>query len=882
MREGYTLRPYQQRAVNFVNDSLLNRGTQNVPGEELTNSAIIVLPTGCHALGERLIMADGTIKAVEEIHVGDVLCGEDGSPRVVQYVHKGESDLYKIVPKRGDSFIVTGDHKLTLIDSKYKEHISEQEYLDIEVKEYLSMPDSERNRLKLIRSKGVNFTGANTSTSEPLLIDPYYVGNTLDKLQRSIPEKYKRGNKKTRQLLLAGVLDGDNCFYHPEEKCLCCEILSKSIAEDICFVARSIGIGTYFDNDIDNQIYHVYFYGDFTGIPCIVNPCVWQNDNNEKIRSRMDDFTVERLSKGKYIGFTVDGDNRYLLPDFTITHNCGKTICFSAIVENEVNNGGRVLILAHRNKLLEQAHDKLLSACDIDASYEGKDGGDNRVVICSIQSMSKDDRLARYTPDFFSLIIVDETHHIASPSYLKVRDYFNGAKLVGVTATPVRGDGYDTRRDFDIVGPEYTTQQAIDDGFLTPPHVKKIPLKIDISDVHMQRGDYSAGEIANVLDKYLIKIAKKTAEVASDKKTVVFVPLVSTAQKMAEMYRNIGLRAEYVSGERKDSDEVLEKFEQGEYDVVVNSMLLTEGWDCPSVDCVINLRPTRSQSLYTQIIGRGLRLSPGKSCALILDFLWQDTGRGQLSVEEVLCPPADEFEKRAMERLLENGDEYSLSELKERAKENATNEREIALQEAIQRANLEKELKLQADKAKAVLFSALEEYAMRVSREKGMSPLDVYGVIRRGQKKNVMVKYHCMSGDIVAIKIEDKAMESMGLSNFYIGNGEWQQKIPTLGQVKFATQLGIPQEYLVCSGQVSEILTVLDNRSRRHLGSYKQLRILTNAGQQDVGELSAGECARRMKNIFSGRRNRNGSSKNSRNQQEPQSNFVNDNDGREM
>lgn len=534
---------------------------------------------------------------------------------------------------------------------------------------------------------------------------------------------------------------------------------------------------------------------------------------------------------------------------------CGKTICFSSIVENELNDGGRVLVLAHRNKLLEQAHDKLLSACDIDASYEGKDGGDNRVVICSIQSMSRDDRLSKYNPNYFSLIIVDETHHIASPSYMKVRDYFSGAKLVGVTATPVRGDGHDTRIDFDVVGPEYTTQQAISDGYLTPVHVKKVPLKIDISDVHLQGGDYSAGEVANVLNKYLVKIAKVTSEIASDKKTVVFVPLVSTAQKMAEIYRNVGLRAEYVSGDRKDSDEILRKFEQGEYDVVVNSMLLTEGWDCPSVDCVINLRPTRSESLYTQIIGRGLRLSPDKQFALVLDFLWQDTGRGQLSVEEVLSPPEDEFERKAMDKLLESGEEYSLEELKNRAREGAVNEREIALQEAIQRANLEKQMKLQADEAKAALFASLEDYAMRVSREKGIDPFDVYGVIRRGDKKNVKVKYHCMTGNIVAISIDDKAMEAMGLAKHYVGNAVWQQNLPSLGQIKFATQLGIPQEYLVCSGQVSEILSALDERSRNHLGTYKQLRILTNAGQTEVGNLSAGECARRMKSIFSSRKN---------------------------
>ena len=159
-----------------------------------------------------------------------------------------------------------------------------------------------------------------------------------------------------------------------------------------------------------------------------------------------------------------------------------------------------------------------------------------------------------------SLIVVDETHHIASPSYIKVREHFSAAKLVGVTATPVRGDGHDTREDFDVVGPEYTTEQAIEDGFLTPVSVAKIPLSIDISRVHMQGGDYSASDVGAVLERYLKRIAIKTAELTKGKKTIIFTPLVSTAQKLADIFNNeTDLRADYVAGERKDSDDVLER-----------------------------------------------------------------------------------------------------------------------------------------------------------------------------------------------------------------------------------------------------------------------------------------------------------------------------------
>lgn len=846
MKEGYTLRPYQQRAVDFVRNALAERGNSN---REETNSAIIVLPTGCHALGEQVLMADGVIKKVENVCLGDQLCGEDGSPRTVMYIHRGESDLYRIVPEKGKSFVITGNHKITLLD------IRTGNVEDIEVERYMSFAEDAKTYFRLIRSKGVDFSNGMSLDQE----DAYSKGFNFAQMSNGIPDDYKRGTRNTRLQFLAGMFDQKDIEFHYDKKYFSQIVSSKRQAEDICYMAHSVGLDSfceeYLHTDLHGYVngrYKVYIGGNLSVLPCRYRDTKSYNSSTDYVCAK---FRIESSGFGKFVGFTVDGNNRYLLSDFTITHNCGKTICFSSIVENELNSGGRVLVLAHRNKLLEQAHDKLLSACDIDASYEGQDGGDNRIVICSIQSMSRDDRLAKYDPNYFSLIIVDETHHIASPSYMKVRNYFEGAKLVGVTATPVRGDGHDTREDFDAVGPEYTTQQAIEDGFLTPVHVKKIPIKIDISDVHLQGGDYAAGEIANVLDKYLKKIAKATATQAQGKKIVVFVPLVATAQKMSEIFKQEGLRAEYVSGDRKDSDEVLNKFEQGEYDVVINSMLLTEGWDCPSVDCVINLRPTRSESLYTQIIGRGLRLSPGKESALVLDFLWQDTGRGQLSVEDVLAKPTDEFEKRAMNKLLETGEEFGLNELKARAKEAAVNEREIALQEAIQRANLEKEMKLREDAARRELFESLEAYAMRVSKEKGVSPFDVYGVIRRGPKKNVKVKYHCMSGDIVAIHIEDKAMEEMGMSMYYAGNGSWEQNLPSIGQIKFATQLGIPQEYLVCAGQASNILSLQNERSKNRLGTYKQLRILTNAGLSNIRDLSAGECARRMKQLFA-RKNR--------------------------
>ena len=517
----------------------------------------------------------------------------------------------------------------------------------------------------------------------------------------------------------------------------------------------------------------------------------------------------------------------------------GKTILIAAIVEKELERGGRVLLLAHRNKLLEQAHDKIKNAIGVDAAYEGKTGGDDRIMICSIQSMSRENRLFSYDPAYFTMIIVDETHHIASPSYRKVTDYYNSAKLVGVTATPVRGDGHDTREDFAAVTPEYGTFEAIHDGFLTPVSVMKIPMSIDISRVHMQGGDYSASDVGLVLISYLERIAEKTAELTKGKKTVIFTPLVRTAVSLAEIFNTkTDMRADYVSGDRADSDEVIDLFEKGELDIIINAMLLTEGWDCPSVDCVINLRPTKSKGLYIQMIGRSLRLFPGKDRACILDFLWQDNGRGHLNAQDALIGSDDPFLRKAMEEELENGEEIDILELRERAEKRAIDEREAALADALERANA---LAEQMNAEQKALFDALSSYAMKKAREENISPLSVYGVIRRSDK--VIVKYHCMSASIVAVRIRDSVLKDFGLDLYESMLGrEWEGELPTMKQLSLLEKFGIPVGYAVNKGHASFLLEGLLERGRENLGTYKQVSALKKMGYMDAETWSKKDC----------------------------------------
>ena len=185
---------------------------------------------------------------------------------------------------------------------------------------------------------------------------------------------------------------------------------------------------------------------------------------------------------------------------------------------------------------------------------------------------------------------------------------------------------------------EYTLPKAIKEGYLSPIKALTIPLKIDMSSVSVQAGDFKASDISTALDPYLQGIAEEMKKYCQDKKTVVFLPLVKTSQKFRDLLNENGFRAAEVNGDSQDRAEILKDFDSGKYNVLCNSMLLTEGWDCPSVDCIVVLRPTKVRSLYCQMVGRGTRLSPetGKNHLLLLDFLWH-TERHEL------CHPASEI-----------------------------------------------------------------------------------------------------------------------------------------------------------------------------------------------------------------------------------------------
>ena len=477
-----------------------------------------------------------------------------------------------------------------------------------------------------------------------------------------------------------------------------------------------------------------------------------------------------------------NGHTRTLL---VLPTGTGKTIVFASVAADQVRAGDRVLILAHRGELLEQAADKLQRSTGLVSAVEKAESTclDSwfRVVVGSVQTLQRTARLERFPHDYFGTIIIDEAHHAITDGYRRILDYFDKAKVLGVTATPDRGDMRNLGEVFDSLAFEYKLTDAIKEGYLCRIMAQTIPLKLDITDVGFTSGDYSLGQLGTALDPYLEQIVAEMAQRCKDRKTVVFLPLIKTSQKFRDLLNAHGFRAAEVNGQSADRKEVLADFDAGKYNVLCNSMLLTEGWDCPSVDCVVVLRPTKVRSLYSQMVGRGTRLSPGKSDLLLLDFLW-------MTDKHELCRPADLVcEDRAVarqmtENLAQTGCPEDIEEAAVQASEDVVAQREEALA---------KQLEEQRRK-KARLVDPLQ-YEMSIQAE------DLAG---------------------------------------YVPAFGWEAGPPSTEQTAALEKMGILPDAVESAGKASLLLDRLNKRRAEGLTTPKQIRVLERYGFQSVGTWS--------------------------------------------
>lgn len=505
----------------------------------------------------------------------------------------------------------------------------------------------------------------------------------------------------------------------------------------------------------------------------------------------MDKPPVEKMSLREYqesaLTAVEAGFQEYDRQLLVAPTGAGKTIMFAAAAQRNLPK--RTLILAHREELLQQAVDKIWKSTGIEAALERADDRaplSAPVVVGSVQTLMREKRLARWPADHFGLVVVDEAHHALSDSYQRVLEYFAAAKVLGVTATPDRGDKRCLGKYFQNIAYEINLLDLIKAGYLSRISIKTIPIKIDLRSVKTIAGDYSADDLDASIREHLDAVADALCEHASFRKTLCFLPLVRTSKAFVEICRKKGIAAEHIDGNDPDRDQKLKDFANNRFDLLANAMLLTEGYDCPDVDCVVCLRPTKVRALYSQMVGRGTRIAKGKQDLLLLDFLW-------MHEKHDLVKPAHLIAKteKIAAKMTEIGD-GDLEELQGRAVDEIEEEMEAASDAKAQR-----------------------EEAMRKA------------IAENANKPKKLIDAMTFFTSLHDVENAD-----------YEPTVAWEFEPVSDGQRAMLEKVGIDPDSITCRGHASKIIDRIISRRKMNLASAKQLALLKRLGHPEPESVS--------------------------------------------
>jgi superfamily II DNA or RNA helicase len=446
----------------------------------------------------------------------------------------------------------------------------------------------------------------------------------------------------------------------------------------------------------------------------------------------------------------------------------GKTTVFCEVVRRLQPE--RSLILCHREELIDHAARRLESfgiAAEVEMA-DRKASFDAPAVVGSVQTLMRDNRLKRWPRGHFGLVVADEAHHATSDSWQKVLWYFD-TRTLGASATPERSDKRQLGKYFENIAYEVGLLDLVKQGWLSPIRVRTIPLGLDLRGARTVAGDYNAEDLGAIIAPQLGKIVEVLAKDYRHRKTIVFLPLVSLSQLFARMCRAAGLPSWHVDGTTKDRAAILSEFSSARAGVMSNAMLLTEGYDEPSIDCVVCLRPTKVRSLYCQIVGRGTRVYPNKDHLLLLDFLWLTNDHSLIKPAHLVAKDEKEAEEVA-EMLVEQED-------LETAVGNAVEERTRKLSERLD-------------------FN-------RTRRARFFDPLEF------------------------AVSLGD-----MDLAEFE-PTMHWHNDAPTDRQLQVLSRFGFDSKQVTCKGHAAAILDRVFMRGQLKLATPKQLRWLTKLGHPE-------------------------------------------------
>lgn len=378
-------------------------------------------------------------------------------------------------------------------------------------------------------------------------------------------------------------------------------------------------------------------------------------------------------------------------------------------------------------------------------------------------------------------ILVHNCHHAISDSWQTVLDHFTG-QVLGVTATPDRGDKRKLGTFFENVAIDVPLVELIRQEYLCPITVKSVPLEIDLGNVHLLAGDFSDEELGHALEPYLFTIAQAVRKHASFRKVLAFLPLIDTSLKFIAACNEVGLVAKHVSGESSDRKEALERFAAGEFDLLSNAMLLTEGFDDPTIDCVLVLRPTKSRPLYAQMCGRGTRIHETKENLLLLDFLW-------LHEKHRIVHPADLLAKD-------------------------TEEADCITQLAADNGNDCADLIDMADQVAEERSAALRQELAALANRKA--------------------KY--ISADEFCLQHDNRS------AAFYEPTMVWESKGVTDAQAKYLVQANLDLDSVRGRGHASVLLDIIFKEKDLQLATYKQRWVMQQKGHPNAGKATRADA----------------------------------------
>lgn len=502
-------------------------------------------------------------------------------------------------------------------------------------------------------------------------------------------------------------------------------------------------------------------------------------------------------------------------PALVLPTGAGKTVIFAELIRQwKERTGTRAMVLVHRDELADQAMNKIRNAAPGLSTGKVK-ARDNDVhadvVVASVQTLARHSRRAvmlageQTAAGPVGLIVTDECHHAAARSYQDIYASFPRSSHAGVTATLERGDGIGLGDTWEDVVFSRSILWMIKRGYLVQPRGYNEDLSgLDLGTVKRSRGDYQANDLGEALEEAGLSDAmpKMWKQYADGRQTIVFTPTVATAESVAQSFElGHGIRAGVVSGEtpREERLKLFDDFRTGRIRVLVNCMVLTEGFDAPWASCVIIARPTQSRPLYVQMVGRVLRPWHDKTDAIVINV----NGAGGKLATLVDLEPGAVREVGEGEGLLEAEEREELEEVEDSTKPRGTRPRPIQLKEVSSLFAASHTAWLET--AGGIMFISAGEWTYFLWANQEVP--GTWDVCRRAKKGGVEFTAHRAMDAEMAMSWAEAEAEDHG--SFNVGRkAAWRSGKPTQRMIDYATNLGI-RTHGLSKSEVSDRISVV-------------------------------------------------------------------------